>query len=131
MKRYEGLIVRIARERKEDLKMPNHLTGQRRLYLQICFRNVSDLLAVRKELVPLALENGAKLSAVDAYAEVVNMTEAGMRVQADSWAAQADMANGSSSRAARDSDARDSIIDAREFDVPYYLRVAIDNEIRV
>ena len=130
MKKYEGLICRIARERKEDLKMPNHLLGHKRLYLQLCFRNVSDLLSVRRDIVPLALENGAKLSAVDVYAEVVNMTEAGMRVQADSWAAEADLANGTS-RSVRDSDARDAIIDVREFDVPYYLRVAIDNEIRV
>lgn len=130
MKKYEGLICRIVRERKEDLKLPNHLLGHKRLYLQLCFHNVSDLLAVRREIVPLALENGAKLSAVDAYAEVINMTEAGQRVQADSWAAEADMMNGTS-KSARDSDPSESVIDVREYDVPYYLRVAIDNEIRV
>ncbi|KAG2028761.1 hypothetical protein BDR03DRAFT_988206, partial [Suillus americanus] len=31
-KRFEGLIVRIVWEKKEDLKLPNHLMGHRRLY---------------------------------------------------------------------------------------------------
>ncbi|KAI5118298.1 hypothetical protein M0805_003817 [Coniferiporia weirii] len=130
-KKYEGLISRIVRERKEDLKLPNHLMGHRRLYLQLCFRNVSDLLSVRREIVPLAVENGAKLNAVDAYAEVVNMSESGTRVEVEtSWAAEADALNGVSKNP-KDIDPRDAIIDAREFDVPYYLRVAIDNEMRV
>ena len=76
MKRYEGSILRITRERKEDLKMPNHLLGLKRLYLQIHFRNVSDLLTVRRDIMPLALANSAKLDAVDAYAEVVQATAA-------------------------------------------------------
>ncbi|TFY82896.1 hypothetical protein EWM64_g1117 [Hericium alpestre] len=81
IKRYEGVICRIVRERKEDLKMPNHLLGHRKLHLQLCFRNVSDLLTVRRDIMPLALANSAKRSAVDAYAEVVNAT-----VDADSEA---------------------------------------------
>ncbi|KAJ3880863.1 hypothetical protein F5051DRAFT_459086 [Lentinula edodes] len=92
-KKYEGLICRIVRDRKEDLKLPNHLMGHCRLYLQLCFRSVSELLNVRRELLPLALATGAKRDTVDAYAE--------------------------------------AIIDIREYDVPYYLRVAIDNDIRV
>jgi DNA polymerase epsilon subunit 1 len=130
-KKYEGLISRIVRDRKEDLKLPNHLMGHRRLYLQLCFKNVTDLLAVRREVVPLAMDNGSKLDAVDAYAEVVNMAESRARVEiASSWAAEADAMNGQS-KVAGSSDPRECIIDAREFDVPYYLRVAIDNEIRV
>lgn len=117
------------REKKEDLKLPNHLMGHRRLYLQLRFRNVSDLLAVRREILPLAQENGAKLDAVDAYAEVVNMSEARVEV-ASSWAAEADAMNGQSKTAGAN-DARECIIDAREYDVPYYLRVAIDKELRV
>ena len=131
LKKYEGILCRISRERKEDLKLPNHLMGHRRLYLQLRFRNVSDLLAVRRDIVPLAQANGAKLNAVDAFAEVVNMSEAGMNVAVEtSWAAEADEMNGNS-RNLKSSDPRDAIIDVREYDVPYYLRVAIDNEIRV
>jgi DNA polymerase epsilon subunit 1 len=125
IKKYEGVIYRIVRERKEDLKMPNHLLGHRRLFLQLCFRNVTDLLTVRRDLMPLALANGAKRSAIDAYAEVVTATESSHMDIDGPWGAEA------GTSAARDKDPRDAIIDIREFDVPYYLRVAMDNEIRV
>ncbi|KAF8518703.1 hypothetical protein BU17DRAFT_90783 [Hysterangium stoloniferum] len=133
MKKYEGVICRITREKKEDLKLPNHLLGHRRLYLQLSFRNISDLLTVRRDMLPLALANGKKMDAVDAYAEVVN-AEVAMRVQVDgegehtAWGLEADVTNGNGSK---DKDPREAIIDIREYDVPYYLRVAIDNEIRV
>ncbi|KAG2004624.1 DNA polymerase epsilon catalytic subunit A, variant 2 [Coprinopsis cinerea AmutBmut pab1-1] len=124
-KRFEGLVYRIARDKKEDLKMPNHLMGHRRLFLQICFRNISDLLAVRREIMPLALANGAKRDAVDAYAEVVRATasmDIEMEDETQAW--------GASSKPS-DTDPRECIIDIREYDVPYHLRVAIDNDIRV
>ena len=47
------------------------------------FRNVGDLLAVRKDIMPLALANSAKLTAVDAYAEVVQAEAAGKNVYFD------------------------------------------------
>lgn len=128
MKKYEGVICRITRERKEDLQLPNHLMGHRRLYLQLHFRNVSDLLNVRRDLMPLALANSAKLDAVDAYAEVVNSAAAAttsIEIETE-WDAEA-----GPSRTGRDKDPREGIIDIREYDVPYYLRAAMDNEIRV
>jgi DNA polymerase epsilon subunit 1 len=127
-KKYEGTICRIVREPKEDLKLPNHLMGHRRLYLQLCFRNVSDLLTVRRDVIPLALANSAKRDAVDAYAEVISAANANLNIEIeDEWG----HALGASGKGSRDKDPRDAIIDAREFDVPYYLRVAIDNELRV
>lgn len=127
LKKYEGFILRVTRQRKEDLKLPNHLMGHRRLYLQLSFRNVSDLLAVRREIMPLALENGAKRDAVDAYAEVVNATSGGasMDIDMEGWEPT------TAAKGDRDRDPREGIIDIREYDVPYYLRVAIDIDIRV
>ncbi|KAF8273527.1 DUF1744-domain-containing protein [Lactarius quietus] len=125
IKKYEGVIYRIVREKKEDLKMPNHLLGHRRVFLQLCFRNVTDLLTVRSDVMPLALANSAKRSAIDAYAEVVNATESSHMDVDNAWGAEA------STSFVRDKDPRDAIIDIREYDVPYYLRVAMDNEIRV
>lgn len=130
MKRYEGMISRITRDRKEDLKLPNHLMGYRRLFLQLCFRNVSDLLAVRKEIAPLALANGAKRDAVDAYAEVVSAT-AGASTNIELEGEWRDIGGSTSGANYRERDPRDCIVDIREFDVPYYLRVAMDNEMRV
>ncbi|KAH8103388.1 hypothetical protein BXZ70DRAFT_925423 [Cristinia sonorae] len=128
MKKYEGIICRVTRDRKEDLQMPNHLMGHRRLFLQLHFRNVSDLLTVRRDIMPLALANAAKLDAVDAYAEVIQATSnASMPIELENeWGAEAE-----SNRGGRDRDPRDGIVDIREYDVPYYLRVAIDNEMRV
>jgi DNA polymerase epsilon subunit 1 len=105
--------------------------GHRRLYLQLRFRNVSDLLAVRREIVPLALANSAKLNAVDAYAEVVSATAtANMDIEMEGEWEEFGGNNGKGA-GSRDRDPRECIIDVREFDVPYYLRVAMDNEIRV
>ncbi|QRW08330.1 DNA polymerase epsilon subunit 1 [Ceratobasidium sp. AG-Ba] len=139
MKKYEGVILRTNRVKKEDLKLPNHLLGHQRLYLQLQFANVSDLLAVRRELMPLALANAAKLSAVDAYAEVVQAAashSAHMDIDFDydgsrprqAWGAEEDPAAAARSRSA---DPSALITDIREYDVPYYLRVAIDCDIRV
>lgn len=130
MKRYEGMISRITRDRKEDLKLPNHLMGYRRLHLQLCFRNVSDLLTVRREIAPLALANGAKRGAVDAYAEVVSAT-AGACTNIELEGEWRDIGGSTSGASYRDRDPRECIVDIREFDVPYYLRVAMDNEMRV
>ena len=107
--------------------------GHQRLYLQLCFRNVSDLLTVRRDVAPLAIANGAKRDAVDAYAEVVNATiDTGTRIEIDGdFGDDQDAETQGTATGGRDRDPRDAIIDIREYDVPYYLRVAIDNEMRV
>jgi len=135
-KKYEGLIYRIVRDQKEDLKLPNHLMGHRRLYLQLCFRNITDLLTVRRDVAPLALANNAKRDAVDAYAEVIRATtDANTEIEFEEDI-EGTGVNGIRSHASKtarflDTDPRDCIIDVREYDIPYYLRVAIDNKIRV
>ncbi|KAI0700326.1 hypothetical protein BC835DRAFT_1412133 [Cytidiella melzeri] len=130
LKKYEGVLCRVTRDRKEDLDLPNHLLGHKRLYLQLHFRNVSDLLTVRRDIMPLALANSAKLDAVDAYAEVVQATtDASMSIEIESeWGVDI---NHRGDRGGRDKDPREGIIDIREYDVPYYLRVAMDNDLRV
>lgn len=67
---FEGLIKGIKRVEKEDLSMPNHLTGYRRTFLQLSFVNVNDLLAVRKGLIPIVEKNKKNVNAMDTYAEV-------------------------------------------------------------
>jgi DNA polymerase epsilon subunit 1 len=66
----EGVVRRISRVEKEDLQMPNHLVGYRRTLLQLHFANVSDLLAVRKVVLPVAEKNKKNMNAMDTYAEV-------------------------------------------------------------
>lgn len=67
---FEGLVKTIRKVEKEDLSMPNHLTGYRRTFLQLSFANVSDLLAVRKAVGPIVEKNKKNVNAMDTYAEV-------------------------------------------------------------
>ena len=69
-RKFEGLVKGVKRIQKEDLQMPNHLLGYRRVFLQLSFENVSALLAVRKVVLPIAEKNKKNTKAMDTYAEV-------------------------------------------------------------
>lgn len=117
-RKFESLVEKITRVQKEDLAMPNHLVGNTRIYIKLSFRNVRDLLSVRKVLLPAATANRAKMSALDTYAEVISAT-ADMGADRESIASKAG------------GDGLEHIIDIREYDVPYTIRVAIDKDIRI
>lgn len=131
LKKYEEQIVRLERKRKEDLNLPNHLLGYRRTLIQIYFRNQNDLYSVRKELLPIANKNAQAMDAVDTYAEVINgnpQMEMSV-IDEDDGDGQDGRNSGfvaKSSRVAGGQNPSDAIIDFREYDIPYYLRVAID-----
>ena len=91
---------------------PNHLNGSRRTFLQLRFKNVNNLLAVRKSLFPAVQANNEKLDAFNIYADTIM---ADLEDTVDDY-------NGRS----KVLDAIDNIIDIREYDVPYHVRVAID-----
>ncbi|RPB25462.1 DNA polymerase epsilon catalytic subunit A [Terfezia boudieri ATCC MYA-4762] len=120
-RKFEGQLKKTTRWLKEDLSMPNHLLGYRRTYIQLSFNNISDLLAVRKVLLPIAEANKKKQNAMDAYMEVASATTAH-----DFFDDSND-----SRKTTTVLEASDCIIDIREFDVPYHVRVAIDKDIRV
>lgn len=67
---FEGLIKKIIRVERDDLKLPNHLLGHRRNFLQLNFANVGHLLEVRKTLLPLAEKNKKNVNIMDTYAEI-------------------------------------------------------------
>jgi len=46
------------------------LLGYRRTFIKLEFVNVTDLLAARKVLMPIAEKNRKNVNAMDAYAEV-------------------------------------------------------------
>lgn len=69
-RKFEGLVKGLKRIEKEDLQMPNHLLGYRRVFLQLSFGNVGDLLGVRKVLMPIAEKSRKNMTAMDTYAEV-------------------------------------------------------------
>lgn len=119
---HEGLVKNVERVEKEDLKMPNHLLGYRRTFLKLTFANVNDLLAVRRGIIPIAEKNKSKISAMDTYAEVAS-ANAGFDMFADELE--------SDGRPTTIADASDFIVDIREYDVPYHVRVAIDLDVRI
>ncbi len=121
-RKFEGVIKGIKRVEKEDLQMPNHLLGYRRGFLQLRFQNVSDLLAVRKVVMPIAEKNKKHLTAMDTYAEV-----ASTNVAFDIYDESGDDIRQMDTAV----EASDYIVDIREYDVPYHVRVAIDKDIRI
>ncbi|RAK78740.1 DNA polymerase epsilon catalytic subunit POL2 [Aspergillus fijiensis CBS 313.89] len=119
---FEGLVKKVKRVEKEDLSLPNHLLGHRRNYLQLSFANVSHLLEVRRTILPLAEKNKKNATAMDAYVEM-SSGNAGFDLFDD------ELINESRSNATMN--ASDFIVDIREYDVPYHVRVSIDKDIRI
>jgi len=66
----DGAVKTVRRVEREDLKMPNHLLGYRRTFLELRFANVNDLMAARRDILPIADKNRKNMDAVDVYAEV-------------------------------------------------------------
>ena len=66
----DGVVKSVRRVERDDLKMPNHLLGYRRTLLELRFSNVDNLLAARKDILPIAEKNRKNMNTMDAYAEV-------------------------------------------------------------
>ncbi|KAF2033241.1 DNA polymeras-like protein epsilon [Setomelanomma holmii] len=120
---YEGLVKTIKKVEKEDLSMPNHLTGYRRTFLQLSFANVNDLLAVRKAVGPIVEKNKKNVNAMDTYAEVATGNTGIDFFDNDDHEYE--------KRITTTVDASEFIVDIREYDVPYHVRVAIDMDVRI
>ncbi|EAQ83561.1 conserved hypothetical protein [Chaetomium globosum CBS 148.51] len=120
----EGVVKGMKRVEKEDLKMPNHLLGYRRTFIELRFHNVQDLLAARRDIMPIAEKNKKGMDAMDTYAEVA--TANGNFDLFDDDPRTDDRRNNASF-----AEASDFIVDIREYDVPYHVRVMIDLDIRV
>ncbi|PNX99212.1 DNA polymerase epsiion catalytic subunit a-like protein, partial [Trifolium pratense] len=106
-RRYESQIADIKIVEKEDLDLKNHLSGLRKSYLKLSFDTVQQLMTVRNDLMHVVERNKAKSDAAEAYESILT----GRREQ-------------------KLQDFLDCIIDLREYDVPYHVRFAIDNDIR-
>jgi DNA polymerase epsilon subunit 1 len=111
-KQYEQTIASVDLVKKEDLSLINHLSGKNQTLLKLQFKNVADLMTVRAELQPLIKKNQANKQNNDAY---------------EGWYNQGDLAGG---RGSKQSQYLSKILDIREYDVPYHIRVQIDKEIR-
>lgn len=102
--------------------MANHLSGRKGKFLKLSFRNTVDLSAVRKVLQPAVQKN------------LETAKERGMHNE-DLMNFMDDTANGNtgslnSRRKNPESYGLNNIVDLREHDLPYHLRVNIDLSIR-
>ncbi|XP_020536143.1 DNA polymerase epsilon catalytic subunit A isoform X2 [Jatropha curcas] len=106
-RRYESQIADSEIVGKEDLDLKNHLSGLHKRYLKISFSTVQQLMDVKKDLSHVVERNQAKFNTAEAYESILT----GKREQ-------------------RPQDFLDCILDLREYDVPYHVRFAVDNDIR-
>ena len=108
-RRFEEQVLDVEYVTMEDLDLKNHLSGIQRTLLKVSFRVVTDLMEVKRELLPIVEKNQSKAGANDVYADPFG-TEKTQQKSADYF---------------------DTIIDIREFDVPYVSRVSIDLFLRI
>uniref|UniRef100_A0A0E0K092 DNA polymerase epsilon catalytic subunit n=1 Tax=Oryza punctata TaxID=4537 RepID=A0A0E0K092_ORYPU len=106
-RRYEGDIADIEIIEKEDLDLKNHLSGLKRKYLKIQFDTVQQLMRVRSDLLHVVEKNEEELNAAEAFESIYGVK-----------------------RVERPQDYINCITDLREYDVPYHVRFAIDNDVR-
>ncbi len=118
-----GLVKRVRRVDKEDLQMPNHLLGYRRTFLELRFANVQNLMAVRRDITPIAEANKKGMDAMDTYAEMAAADNTNFDLFDD--APRGDDAEAVRTTASV-AEASSFIVDVREYDVPYHVRVLID-----
>jgi DNA polymerase epsilon subunit 1 len=109
-RRFENTIESIVRMEKEDLELPNHLSGKKGRFLKLVFRNTIDLSAVRRVLQPAVAKNAEIAKERGLHAEDFSVCESSLP----------------HSRKNPDAYGLNNIVDIREHDLPYHLRVNID-----
>ncbi|XP_046997014.1 DNA polymerase epsilon catalytic subunit 1 [Schistocerca americana] len=115
-KKYSGTIAKIEVIPKDDLDMPNHLIGLQQKYLKLSFVSITDLMKVRKDLLAAVRKNRERHKGRTVYSEMLSNALAnkeGIDVATKRTA----------------TDHLESIMDIREYDVPYHIRVSLDNKI--
>ncbi|RLN54924.1 hypothetical protein BBJ29_009366 [Phytophthora kernoviae] len=126
LRKFEGLVAKAERVFREDLDMADHLNGRKALYVKLSFHTVADLMAVKKDLAPLVARNQERLQARQAY-EMQGQTRE--QVTEDELMFGGDGLDGV--KGAGTDESESSLLELREYDVPYSMRVAIDLDIRV
>ncbi|KAG5892154.1 hypothetical protein JTB14_026392 [Gonioctena quinquepunctata] len=111
-KKYTGSIAKMEMSTKEDLDLPNHLIGLKQRYIKLSFFNQTDLKKVRKEILKVVRKNRLKRNDNTYYTEMLTNT----------LAHNIDDIGHSKGNA----DQMENIMDIREYDVPYHVRVSID-----
>uniref|UniRef100_A0A3B5JX93 DNA polymerase epsilon catalytic subunit n=1 Tax=Takifugu rubripes TaxID=31033 RepID=A0A3B5JX93_TAKRU len=120
-KKFQGKVSKLEIVPKEDLDLPNHLVGLKRSYIKLSFNTVDDLVKVKREISPAVRKNREREQSNDAYTSMLSSALSGGNV-----------ASADDERMLKSiSDQLDNIVDMREYDVPYHVRLSIDLKIHV
>ena len=106
---FENRVLQIDLVDKVDLDLPNHLSGKTQKYIKLSFKTVEELLDIRNELKSIINRNNETIAKKN-EAENIFMKDVEIEEEENFLM---------------------KIIELREYDVTYYNRVCIDNEIRV
>ncbi|XP_070201892.1 DNA polymerase epsilon catalytic subunit A-like [Littorina saxatilis] len=115
-RKFSGKVVAVETVEKEDLDLHNHLVGLKQSYIKLSFHSVEDLMKVKREIHPAVRKNKEREKNNTAYATMLTTHLTGIDASAVSK---------------KMSDQMENIIDIREYDVPYHVRVSIDLKIFV
>ncbi|XP_041470272.1 DNA polymerase epsilon catalytic subunit A-like isoform X2 [Lytechinus variegatus] len=118
-RRHAGTLASVETVYKEDLDLPNHLVGLKRCCLKLSFHSTQDLMKVRREIMPRVRKNREHEKSSSAYTALLTSHLAGNDSTVGSKGGK------------KINDQMDNILDIREYDVPYHVRVAIDKKIHV
>ncbi|XP_063895802.1 DNA polymerase epsilon catalytic subunit 1 [Helicoverpa armigera] len=113
-KRFAGTIHKINVIEKEDLDLLNHLSGIKQRYIKLSFMSQNEMMKVRREILTAVNKNKEREKKDQIYAEMLtNALTSAAAIE----------------HAKKTTDHMENILDIREHDVPYHVRVSIDMQI--
>ncbi|XP_058812219.1 DNA polymerase epsilon catalytic subunit 1 [Topomyia yanbarensis] len=112
-KKYSGQLSNVDHIEREDLDLPNHLSGLKQNLLKLSFANTNHMNKVKKDLSAAVRKNKERDKANTYYMQMLSNSLAVSSEEAGSGTNQ-------------NQDYYESILDMREHDVPYHVRVSID-----
>lgn len=104
LRQHQDVIFGMDHLSRDDLDLPNHLSGIKQSYLKIRFRNIQDLISLRQSLLPLVQRNRQRRQLAEQSSDLSAL-----------------MGNESSKPSSATS-SLELITDMREYDVPYVQR---------
>ncbi|XP_052865449.1 DNA polymerase epsilon catalytic subunit 1 [Anopheles cruzii] len=118
-KKYSGQLLNVEHLQKEDLDLPNHLSGLKQNLLKLSFPNTTQMNRVKRDLNVAVKKNREREKANTFYMQMLSSSlSTAIRWEEDEE---------SEGRAPNQNvDFYDYIVDMREHDVPYHVRVSID-----
>ncbi|KAG0692675.1 DNA polymerase epsilon catalytic subunit A [Chionoecetes opilio] len=114
-KKFTGVVAKVEPVQKEDLDLDNHLSGLKQTLLKLSFFTMNDYIRVKGMIGAAVRRNKEVANSKTVFSEMMTAHLAGETTEATK----------------RMRDQMENIMDIREYDVPYHVRVSIDCKIFV